>query len=107
MKRFDRPAMGKMMLERRPLFERQIIRGDVGHVAVRGDELADHDKTIGLEPDLVDLFRSPIQVLDVDVFTLLHRHQAVAFYLTDPLPAIRIDRFQISDGGKPGIHKNV
>jgi len=107
MKRFDRPPMGKMIFDRLPIVERQIVGGDVGNVAVRGDELADHDKTIGLELDPVDLFGSPIQVLDMDVLALFHRHQAVTFYLTDPLPVVRIDRFQVSDGGKPGIHKNV
>src|SRR5215210_1860400 len=105
MKCFDRPSVGKMICAGLPLLERQVVRGDVGNVAVWGDELADHDKTIGLEPDPGDLFGSPIQVLDMDVLALFHRHQTVTFYLTDPFPVVSIDRFQVSDGGKPGIYK--
>jgi hypothetical protein len=99
--------MGKMVFDRLRIFERQIVRGDVGNVAVWGDDLADHDKTIGLEPDPVDLFGSPIQVLDADVLTFLHRHLTVALYLADPLPTVSFDSFQVADGGEPCIHKDI
>ena len=46
MKSLDRPSVGVVVFDRLAILERQIVRGDVGNVAVWGDDLADHDKAI-------------------------------------------------------------
>jgi hypothetical protein len=59
---FYLPATVAMTFQCLKINERQIVRGNVGNVSVCEDDLTDQNKTIGFEPDFVDLFFSPIQI---------------------------------------------